>query len=133
MKSRNLFIITLGLTLTFAVGVLAYAQMEVIQPKMIAIYALTAGIGIFAIWSAIKKMKDEKEGQPLEDELTTQIKHKAGHDAYIASLYMWLFFFLFKDFFPDVETLLGGGILLTGLIGFIAKMLAKRNLHAESN
>ena len=105
--------------------------MEEIQPKMLLIYGLIGIFAIISILGAVKKMKEEKEGQPIEDELTTQIKHKAGHDAYIASLYMWLFIFLFRDFFPDTESLVGGGILLTGLIGFIAKIIVKRKFNEE--
>ena len=133
MKAYRALIILAGLTLTFTVGVLAYSQMEVIQPKMLVIYALIGVVAIISILRIVKKMNEEKEGQPLEDELTTRIKHKAGHDAYIATIYMWLFIFLFRDIFPDTETMVGGGILLSGLIGFIAKTIVKRNFNEESN
>ena len=95
MKTKRLLIILVGLTITFTVGIFAYSKMEEIQPKILLIYGLIGVVAIISILRAIKKMKEEKEGQPFEDELTTQIKHKAGHDAYIASFYMWLFIFLF--------------------------------------
>lgn len=131
MKSKRVLIILVGLTLTFTVGILAYSQMEEIQLKMLLIYGLIGVVAIISILRVIKKMKEEKEGQPTEDELTTQIKHKAGHDAYIASLYMWLFIFLFRDIFPDTETMVGGGILLTGLIGFISKLIVSRKFNEK--
>jgi|TARA_B110000503_G_scaffold4809_1_gene6390 Na+/melibiose symporter-like transporter len=131
MKTKRALIILVGLTLTFTVGILAYSQMEEIQPKMLLIYGLIGVVAVISIFRAIKKMKEEKEGQPSEDELTTQIKHKAGHDAYIASLYMWLFIFLFRDIFPDSETMVGGGILLTGLIGFISKTIASQKFNEK--
>lgn len=87
--------------------------------------------GVVAFFTALKKDKDEKEGLPLEDEMSNQIKYKAGYYAYMASLYMWLFIFLFKDKFPDIETLLGGGILLSALISFIAKAIVKKQFHAK--
>ena len=65
--------------------------------------------------------------------MTTQIKYKSGYYAYLYSMYMWLFIFLLKDKFPDVETMLGGGILLSALIGFIVKIIVKRNLNEKSN
>ena len=133
MKSKRALIALTGLTLVFAVGIVSYSQMGHIQPKMLVIYALIGIVAVISIVQAVKKMREEKEGQPLEDEFTTRIKHKAGHDAYIASLYMWLFIFLFRDIFPDTETMVGGGILLSGLIGFISKTMVKRNLNAESN
>ena len=131
MKTKIVLIILVGLTITFTVGILAYSQMEEIQPKMLLIYGLIGVVAVISILRTIKKMKEEKEGQPSEDELTTQIKHKAGHDAYIASLYMWLFIFLFRDIFPDSETMVGGGILLTGLIGFISKTIVSRKFNEK--
>ena len=131
MKSKQTLIILIGLTLTFSVGVLAYSRMDQIQPKMLIIYGLIGIVAIISILIAVRKMKEEKEGQPMEDEFSTRLKHKAGHDAYIASLYMWLFIFLFRDIFPDTETMVGGGILLSGVIGFVSKMMVKRNFNAE--
>ncbi len=131
MKTKRALIILVGLTLTFTVGILAYSQMEEIQPKMLLIYGLIGIVAIVSILTAVKKMYEEKEGQPIEDELSTQIKHKAGHDAYIASFYMWLFIFLFRDLFPDTETMVGGGILLSGLIGFIAKIMVKQKFNEK--
>jgi peptidoglycan/LPS O-acetylase OafA/YrhL len=95
------------------------------------IFILIIVFGVIALVSAIKKDKDEKEGIPIEDELSNQIKYKAGYYAYLASLYMWLFIFLFKDKFPDLETLLGGGILLSALISYIARLVVKKQFHAK--
>ena len=67
----------------------------------------------------------------MEDEFTTKIKHKAGHHAYIATLYMWLFIFLFRDLFPDVETIVGGGILLSGVIGFVSKLMVRNSFDEK--
>jgi len=83
--------------------------------------------GTIAFLSALKRDKEAKEGQPAEDELSTRIKYKAGYYAFMASLYMWLFIFLMKDKFPDNETMLGGGILLSALISYIAKYIVKKN------
>ncbi len=133
MKTKRALIILIGLTLTFSVGILAYSQMGEIQPKMLLIYGLIGLVAIISILIAVKKMQEEKEGQPVEDEFTTRIKHKAGFYAYIASMYMWLFIFLFRAMFPDPETIVGGGILLSGVIGFACKFIVKRNLHEEPN
>lgn len=128
-KSITVLVLLIGLTLFFTLGVLLYSQMEEIQPKMLIIYLLIAIVAVISIVGAIKKMNEEKEGQPLEDEFTTQIKHKSGFYAYIASMYMWLFIFLFRGIFPDVETLVGGGILLSGIIGFSCKAIIKRQIN----
>jgi hypothetical protein len=128
-KSTTALLLLIGLTLFFTLGVILYSQMEEIQPKMLIIYLLIGVIALISIVIAIKKMKEEKEGQPLEDEFTTKIKFKAGYYAYLASMYMWLFIFLFRSIFPDVETLIGGGILLSGAIGFVCKIIAKQQIN----
>ena len=131
MKSKKVLIILAGLTLTFIAGVLIYAQMGQIQPKMLLILGLIIAVAIISILLTVKKVAEEKEGHPPEDELTNWIKYKAGYNAYIASLYLWLFIFLFRDAFPDTETLIGGGILLSAVIGFITKSLARSKFHEK--
>ena len=133
MKTRRALIILIGLSLTFAAGILMYSQMGEIKPLMMIIYGLIGIVALISIYRTVKQMNEEKEGQPIEDELSIKIKHKAGHDAYIASLYMWLFIFLFRDIFPDTETMVGGGILISAIIGFVCKSLVKREFSEESN
>ena len=95
------------------------------------IFILIIAFGIVALYKAFKKDKELAEGQPAEDELSNLIKYKSGYYAYMSSLYLWLFLFLMKDKFPDVETLVGGGILLTALCSFLAKLYVKKQLHAK--
>ncbi len=85
------------------------------------IFTLIILIAVIALIQALKTDKDEKAGLPADDELSTRIKYKSGYYAFLVSMYMWLFIFLFNDKFPDNETMLGGGILLSALISFIAK------------
>lgn len=93
------------------------------------IFIIIITVGAIAFIRAFRKAKEEKAGLSTEDELSTRIKYKSGYFAYLASMYMWLFIFLFKDKFPDIETMLGGGILLSALISFITKILVKRNFN----
>jgi len=93
------------------------------------IFSLIVIIGAIAFFRALKKDKEEKEGLPAEDELSTLIKYKSGYYAYMASMYLWLFIFLFKDKFPNTESMLGGGILLSGLILFFSKIIVKHKLN----
>jgi len=93
------------------------------------IFILIIVLGIIAFVFALKRDRDERAGLPVEDELSTKIKHKSGYYAYLISMYMWLFIFLLKDKFPDVETMLGGGILLSALISFMVKLYVKRQFN----
>lgn len=92
------------------------------------VFILIVVIGLFAFIQALKKDKEERQGLPSEDELSQLIKFKSGYYSYMASMYMWLFIFIFKDNFPDVETMLGGGILLSALISVLARVYVKRLL-----
>lgn len=104
---------------------------DLFQGLDLILFILIIGSGIVALYNAFKKDKESNEGQPEEDELSNLIKYKSGYYAYMASLYMWLFFFLLKDKFPNIESLIGGGILLTALFSFLAKLYVKKQLHEE--
>ena len=51
----------------------------------------------------------------------------------MASMYMWLFIFLFKDIFSDVEIMLGGGILLSGVMAMAIKTYLTRHYHEDQD
>jgi len=77
---------------------------------------------------SLKSKNNKKNGIPVDDELSILIKYKTGYHSYMASAFLWYILFVFKDSFPDTETILGGGILLSSLIvivtGFIIKHFA---------
>jgi len=95
------------------------------------IFILIVVLGTIAFVRALKRDKEEKEGLPAEDELSNLIKYKAGYLTYMTSMYMWLFIFIFKDKFPNVESMLGGGILLSALIFFITKVSIKKKFNEK--
>lgn len=129
-KSRKtLLIITLLTMLVVLAFIVITNRTNVLKGLNLLIFALIIIGGVIAFVSAYKKDKEEKAGLTAEDELSTLIKYKSGYYAYMVSLYMWLFIFLFKDKFPDIETMLGGGILLSALIGYISKIVAKQKLN----
>lgn len=95
------------------------------------IFIFIVVLGTIAFVRALKRDKEEKEGLPAEDELSNLIKYKTGYLAYMTSMYMWLFIFIFKDKFPNVESMLGGGILLSALIFFITKVSIKKKFNEK--
>jgi len=97
------------------------------------IFALIMISGVYAFVTHMKQYKDAEQGFPPEDELSTRIKYKAGYFAFIASIYIWLFFLLFQRHFPDVETLLGSGIVLSATVGIVIKVYLTRNFHENEN
>lgn len=129
-KNRNTLMITAVLLMAVIWGFIALERgTDLLKRLDLYIFILIIVIGAIALFRAFKKDKEEKAGLTTEDEMSTLIKYKSGYYAYMASMYMWLFIFLFKDKFPDIETMLGGGILLSGLIGFISKFVVKQKLN----
>ena len=137
-KSRRTFLITALISSLLIIGVI----MAFIIPEKgtnlftglnLVIIIMIIASGAFALFQALKKDKEEKAGYPAEDELSTRIKYKAGYYAFLISMYMWLFIFLFKDKFPDIETMLGGGILLSAVISFATKFVIQRNYNEKQD
>ena len=129
-KGRKTLMITSVLIMFTIWGFIAIDKgTELFKGLDLFIFILIVIIGVIAFISAIKKDKEEKEGFATEDELSTLIKYKSGYYAYMASMYMWLFVFLFKDKFPNVESMIGGGILFSALILFISKLYVKNKLN----
>ncbi len=99
----------------------------------IFIFAMIMISGVYAFITHMKKYKEIEQGFPPEDELSTQIKYRAGYYSFLASMYMWLFIFLFQRHFPDVETMLGGGILLSGVTAMVIRTYLTRNYNENTN
>ena len=129
-KNRKILLLTVFLTIIGVVlgYIIIKSGTKMFQGLNLLIFALIIIGGVIAFITAFKQNKEEKEGLTTDDELSTLIKYKSGYYAYMASLYMWLFIFLFKDKFPDIETMLGGGILLSALFSFISKIIVKKKL-----
>jgi len=132
--SRKALLITSILITAVILGFIVLVRgTELLKGLDLFIFALIIILGVVAFANAFKRNKEVSEGFTIEDELSRLLKYKAGYQAYMASMYMWLFIFLFKDKFPDVETMLGGGILLSAAIAMIAKFLVKKQFNEESN
>ena len=129
-KNRKILMITSVLIMAAIWGFIVLEKgADLFQGLDLVIFILIIVIGAIAFFRALKRDKEEKDGLPAEDELSTRIKYKSGYYAYMTSMYMWLFIFLLKDNFPDTETMLGGGILFSALIAFVSKIVVKRKLN----
>jgi len=93
------------------------------------IFILIVLLGVVAFVRALKKDKDEKLGLATEDELSNLIKYKTGYYTYLYSMYMWLLIFIFKDKFPNTESIIGGGVLLSAVIYYITNYRIKQQLR----
>jgi hypothetical protein len=125
IKRKVLLVSSILITLTILGFIVAVRGFELFKGLELFILILIIILGIVVFVNALRKERDIKAGLPVDDELSTRIKYKAGYYAYLTSMYMWLFIFLLKDNFPDVETMLGGGILLSAAISVIIKFVVK--------
>jgi Predicted membrane protein (DUF2178) len=130
MKKGKIFMLT-AILLMFALLGFGVAFSSGIELKRldVLIFVLIVVIGVIALYLARKKDKSIAEGFPAEDEMSLLLKYKSGYYAFMISMYMWLFIFFFKDKFPDVETMLGGGVLLSALIFYGVTFVLKRGLN----
>ena len=55
------------------------------------------GIVGIAVWALWRKATAIKAGLPVEDELSKKIMHKAGHYAFLATIYLALLVGMFED------------------------------------
>ena len=125
IKRKALMVSSILITLTLLGFIMVIRGPELLGGLELFILILIVVLGVVVFVNALKRDRDIKAGLPVDDELSTRIKYKAGYYAYLTSMYMWLFIFLLKDHFPDVETMLGGGILLSGAISVIIKYMVK--------
>ena len=132
-KRKTLIITTVIIMLLIFGFIIVERGTDLFKGLDLYIFILIVVFGIIAMIRAIKKDKEEQLGLPTEDELSNKIKYKSGYMAYLGSMYMWLFIFIFNDKFPDNETMIGGGILPSAFIGFIAKVIVKRGIYEEQN
>ena len=76
------------------------------------------GALFFYMRQLARKKRDVAAGFPAEDEFTNKAQLFAGSRAFLSSLYLWFFIFIFNSKFSDNEEMLGTGILGSILIYF---------------
>jgi len=97
------------------------------------IFTVIMVTGLYAFFVNMKRYKDEQDGFPAEDEMSLRIKYRADHYAFMTSMYIWAFIFLFKQYFPDVETILGAGMLLSLFAAMAIRGYLARHYNENSD
>ena len=135
MKHTKLAIVFVSVVITLSIwGFIAiYRAGYVPNGLQVVIFAIILITGVYAFVTYMRRHKDEQQGFPPEDEFSTRIKYKAGYYAFNVSMYIWMLIFLFKHFIPDVETMLGGGILLSAFSAIALKHYMTRNYDENEN
>jgi len=127
-KKISMLLLSL-LTALFVWGYIIFKNPDTqLSALHIIILSLIIIVGIAYSIFSIKHWKEDKEGQPRDDELSMMIKYKTGYLAYKSSMYMWMLIFLVKDRFPSNAALVGSGILMSALMYAIFSIIAKRKI-----
>lgn len=131
MKKAKSYLLTVSALITLCIwGFIAvYKGGYAPRGLHVAIFMLIMIIGIYKLMINTKKHKAIEEGFPAEDEMSNRIEYQAGYYAFNTSMYIWLFIFFFKDLFPDIESMLVGGILSSVAVFIGIKHYLERNFH----
>lgn len=109
-KSLTIFIIA-GLVLLTS-GLWLFKSFELINTMDYLHFGVITLIFVFAIFIGLKRLRSEKRGEPVEDELSKKILQRTAAISYYISLYIWVFLIFLKDRIEfETEELLGTGIL----------------------
>jgi len=120
-KTKSMLLIMLAGTVTFSIGLWLYSTMDSLSILEYSMAALVLIVVVFSTIVGIKRLKKEKKGLTVDDELSLRIKQKAGASAFSLSFLLWSFIALFTvDTGLRPEIPIGIGILGMGLlfIGF---------------
>ena len=116
-KTKTSLLVVLAGTVTFTMGLWFYSTKE---PLGVFEYSVAGGvlvIVLISLWVGLKRMKDEKSGLPVEDELSHRIKEKAAAHAFYFSIYLWTFILLFmRDTSFGMHVPVGFGLIGMALL-----------------
>jgi len=128
MKKQRIILVTAYLLILSVVFGLKYLEKQTGLFKSINPLFLLALIIIAFVFTlqSLKRKGKKKNGIPIDDEFSLLIKYKIGYYSFLGSSFLWYLLFILKDDFPDTETILGGGILLSTLIVIVTRIIIKR-------
>lgn len=125
-RSLIVFIVT-GLVL-ITTGLWFFTSFENFNKMDLLHIGLITLIVGFAVFVGLKRLRSEKLGEPIEDELSKKILQKTAAISYYISLYIWVFLIFLKDRVEfETEELLGTGILAMAVTFVIAWLILNFN------
>lgn len=131
---RKIWLGVTAVSILVILGFIIFNKIPIhLTPLDLAILGLAIGIGIVAVVKGIKRDQEEKEGYPLEDELSEFIKYKTGYYSFLTSIYIWILILVFRSKFPDSETAIEVGILLSVAFSFINKIFVEKQIHEKQD
>jgi len=138
--TKNLLVMRYSLAIISLLGMACFwgfvlARRAGVVPGFLEIFIfvlILIGAG-YSFFVEMKKLKDIESGFPVEDEMSEQVKYRAGYYSFMSSIYVWLSLFLLKERFTDYDTLFGLGIMLPLVIFIMLRSYFTRNPHENSH
>ena len=134
-KIKLMLVFILSGLVAFSVGLWLYSTKSELSLWEYLIAGLVALVVIFSLIVGFKKIKDTRQGFPLDDELSVKIKEKAAANAFMYSFYVWLlimFFIVDREVSPSVPIgigILGMGILFIGFWIYFTKVGTENKMN----
>lgn len=123
MKKSLIVFIVAGLVL-ISMGLWFYSSVKEFNMMDLLHFGVITLIVGFAVFVGLKRLRSEKRGEPVEDELSKKILQKTAAISYYISLYIWVFLIFLKDRVKfETEELLGTGILAMAVTFGIAWLI----------
>jgi peptidoglycan/LPS O-acetylase OafA/YrhL len=123
MKKSLIVFIVAGLVL-MTTGLWFFTSFENFNKMDLLHFGVITLIVGFAVFVGLKRLRSEKRGEPVEDELSKKILQKTAAISYYISLYIWVFLIFLKDRVKfETEELLGTGILAMAVTFGIAWLI----------
>ena len=135
MKRQKSSLVLVSIVFLAGIWGFVFAQRAGIVPGGLElfIFLLIMSAGVYAFVQEMKRHKDIENGFPPEDELSEQIKYRAGYLTFMTSIYIWLALFLLKEWFKDYDTLFGLGVLLPALLFMGIRSHLSRNFNEDAH
>lgn len=118
-NTKTSLILVLAGAVTFSVVLWLYSTRKELNFLEIAVAIGVAIVVLASLFIGKRRLKDEKQGLPADDELSILIKQRAAAGAFMVSIFMWTFIILaFADSDISADVLISSGILGMALIFF---------------
>jgi peptidoglycan/LPS O-acetylase OafA/YrhL len=125
MKRSYIALIISALVLSTSILLLLNTNKPISVPEITQFGVIVILIG-FGVYVGITRLKSERRGEPVEDELSKKILQKASSLSYYVSIYMWLAFMYICDKTElETHTFIGAGILGMAILFFVSWVIYK--------
>jgi uncharacterized membrane protein YiaA len=119
-NTKTMMLLLIAGTVTFSMGLWAYSTMEPLGSIEYTTAVAVLAIVAFSLYFGVRRLRDQKKGLTVDDEMSRLIKQKAAASAFAASFYIWtmVLVFLVDTDIPGryfiYIAVLGQGLLFVG-------------------